>query len=235
MIFTRVIKNIADVFIPYACTGCGAKISSGNTVLCSGCSTKLQLLPQSLLDYFNKQKIDGTRIDRHFTPYRFSSDNPIRDIIHAFKFEKRFRLGSYLGSAVCQAIHTTEAEIKIDFIIPVPLHPTRYAERGFNQAESIASEVSGQLSVPLLKKNLRRDRYTKTQSQLKGEDERKVNVRGAFSAKNPETLKGKTILLIDDVFTTGSTLFECTKVLKKAGAAAVYTATAATVIPTAAK
>lgn len=108
----------------------------------------------------------------------------------------------------------------VDVVVGVPLHPRRYRWRGFNQADELAKRVAIYLNKPFEKDLLRRIRYTAPQMKLSGAVRRK-NLKGAFAAENAGQIKGKSILLVDDVWTTGSTLKECAKVLKREGAARV--------------
>lgn len=105
-------------------------------------------------------------------------------------------------------------------IMPVPLHPKRLRERGFNQSQLLAKQVAGQTDIPIDFLSLRRIRYTFPQAGLH-KDERKKNVYHAFSLRNQPGIKGKTILLIDDVATTRNTLNECARELLLSGAKSV--------------
>ena len=109
-------------------------------------------------------------------------------------------------------------------IIPIPLHRKKLAERGFNQSLILAREIAVKFSMPLDFTTLKRNVYTKSQTTLT-RNERKSNVKGAFEVKNPGVIKGERILLIDDVFTTGSTARECSRMLirHKADEVAVLT------------
>jgi len=103
---------------------------------------------------------------------------------------------------------------KFDLVVPIPLHRKKLAERGFNQSLILAREIAGRFSIPLDFTTLKRNVYTKSQTTLT-RNERKSNVKGAFEVKKPGEIKGKKILLIDDVFTTGSTARECSRMLIK--------------------
>lgn len=111
-------------------------------------------------------------------------------------------------------------------IIPVPLHRSRLRERGFNQAVLLGSVLSHQLSLSIMTNVLGRTRPTEPQIELPAA-ERRLNVKGAFAVTRPDSVAGKRVLLLDDVMTTGSTMDECAKELKKAGAAAVIAVTIA--------
>jgi ComF family protein len=114
---------------------------------------------------------------------------------------------------------------QFDLIVPVPLHPAKRRERGFNQAELLAESLTDRVSAPL-RPVLERTRYTTTQTAF-DRSERMENLRGAFRLRKNSDVRHLRVLLIDDVLTTGSTLSECARVLKKAGATSVCAATAA--------
>jgi ComF family protein len=117
------------------------------------------------------------------------------------------------------------------YVIPVPLYKVRYRERGFNQSRLLAQEVLPVLPAAKLDESLRRIRPTKVQSRLHSEAERRENVRGAFAVVDGSHLAESTILLVDDVVTTGGTIAECALVLREAGAATVDVLAAALALP----
>jgi len=108
----------------------------------------------------------------------------------------------------------------VDCLVPVPLHPSREAERGFNQSMLLASRVSRRWGIPIVSRALRRQRPTPPQTDLDA-DERRRNVKGAFAVSRPGAVNGQHVLLIDDVFTTGATVSECARLLLDAGARTV--------------
>jgi ComF family protein len=110
---------------------------------------------------------------------------------------------------------------RFDFLVPVPLHPSRLRERGFNQALLLGKVIAAKEGIKILSRTLRRVRRTRPQVEL-GLKERKENVWQAFAVRDPSPIRGKSILLVDDVLTTGATVNECAKVLKKAGAEEVW-------------
>lgn len=110
---------------------------------------------------------------------------------------------------------------KLDYFVPVPLHPKRHHERGFNQADLLSLELSRHFGIPTMTGILNRTRHTIPQFDLHPK-ERMVNVRGAFSVRGGQHIQGKRLMLIDDIYTTGATVSECTRVLKDAGAEQVH-------------
>lgn len=146
--------------------------------------------------------------------------------IHLFKYGGKINIARLLGRML--ASYPLDFSI-YDLLIPVPLHIKRLKERGFNQAVLLSKEIKRAHSIPIEMFGLKRIRATRPQVLLK-EKERMLNVKGAFAVKNPANIKGRKVLLIDDVFTTGATVNECAKVLKKAGAERIDVLTLARVV-----
>lgn len=128
-----------------------------------------------------------------------------------------------LGNALAKSLENSDISQKIDIIIPVPLYKSDKSQRGFNQAELIAKEVGRRLKIDVSADAVDKIRKTKAQKTLT-KKERILNLKDAFEVKFPEKIKGKRILLIDDVCTTGSTLSNITKLLRNNGAAEIHCA-----------
>jgi ComF family protein len=150
----------------------------------------------------------------------------VRQIIHNFKYGRQVHLRHLVARWLCAAFDDERLRGRqFDILVPVPLHPTRQRERGFNQASLLAELSSARISIPC-KPLLKRIRYTTTQTAL-DRAERMENLHNAFRLRKNADVRGLRVLLVDDVLTTGSTLSECARVLKRAGAISVYAATAA--------
>ncbi len=142
----------------------------------------------------------------------------IREALHAFKFGGKTSLARALGDLLAEVGLAMLPQDAVDCLIPVPLHPAREAERGFNQSLLLARRLSRRWRVPVADGVLRRVRSTRTQTQLSA-GERRANVLGAFVLRRPHAVGGAHALLIDDIFTTGATVSECSRVLLAAGGA----------------
>lgn len=145
-------------------------------------------------------------------------DTPLRPAIHHFKYHNHRILGQDFAPLLAKCYG--DSQLETDVIVPVPLHPSRYKERGYNQSELLANSLAALINQPVDKKTLIRRRATKTQVSLNAA-ERHKNVAAAFACTS-NALSDKSILLIDDVCTTGATLNACAQALKGAKARSVY-------------
>lgn len=139
----------------------------------------------------------------------------IKKMLHDFKFNDKNYLFKPLGQLLVETIIRNSLDKEIDIIFYVSLHRRKKAKRGYNQSELLASYVSKKLEIPI-SHSLKKIKSTKEQHKL-NKIERQTNLNNSFKLKNGEELEGKTILLIDDLITTGATLDECAKVLKEKG------------------
>ena len=244
------IKNwILDLLFPPYCIGCGGE---GN-LLCFTCRSSLATIPPSC--FVCKKWIPETlRINPHtnfgvgvnpgrtckscrksskiyafLSPFAFDQE-VVRELIHALKYRRIRNLGVLLGGLLAEHCRTFKVNFpKNLMVIPLPLHKSRKRIRGFNQAELISAGFLSAMNSPQFRLQsdlLTRAKNTKPQVELSGE-ERRQNVVGAFAVSDPNAVKGKQILLVDDVKTTGATLEEAARVLKEAGAKRVWAMTVA--------
>jgi ComF family protein len=156
----------------------------------------------------------------------FVFDGTVKELIHRLKYGKKVHISRPLALVAARSLASFITDCRADLVIPVPLHRKRLRQRGFNQAVLVADVFAKTWHLPLSRNNLCRIRWTEPQIHLSYND-RLNNVRGAFAVKNPAQVEGQRLILVDDVYTTGSTVAECAKVLKKAGAGEVFVATIA--------
>jgi ComF family protein len=199
------VDGVFDALYPtnVACKLCNNETILGEDCLCDSCRATLLLCPPMTAP----EPLDGLSAAFVYTGGAALG-------IHALKYSKQTRLAEFFG----QAMHIP-AGWKIDAIVPVPLHPLKLWLRTYNQSELLCQVVCRQYELPLRKELLRRTRFTRTQTALDA-DARRQNVSSAFAAS--PACAGRSILLVDDVTTTHSTLLACAAALKQAGAARVY-------------
>lgn len=155
-------------------------------------------------------------------------DKHLQAVLHDLKYNGLKPLAIPLGQKLAALISEAGEELNIDLILPVPLHDSRQYKRGFNQAEEIGRALARELGIPLYDDILYVTRKTRQQARLPAH-QREANVRGAFAVDDPRRkVEGKTVMIIDDVTTTGATLRENERVLKQASAAKIVAAVAAT-------
>lgn len=148
-------------------------------------------------------------------------DKELQHLIHGLKYDGKFQIGLFLGKLTANELREEIEKWKIDFIVPVPLHHLKRAERGFNQSYFIAKGMKQILDIPVMSNYIKRRRFTETQTNLTL-IERAANIEGAFEVTGNKRIEGKIVLLVDDVITTGATVSECGKVLTEKGAAKVF-------------
>ena len=158
---------------------------------------------------------------RAWTPYAYQS--PLKEAIGLLKYRGKTQLAPALARLITL---THPGPTNVDVLVAVPLHPDRLREREYNQALLLAHHLGQQWKLPVLIDVLRRTKPTLPQTSLTRR-ERLKNLRKCFVVAAPSAVEGKTTLLVDDVFTTGTTVNECAKALRKAGAQAVYVQTLA--------
>lgn len=221
--------NVAlnDDPVPFFCRACWDGIEPLRDPCCPCCGRPfvspyaLQHSPDHLC---GPCRSDPPAYTRAWSLYSYAS--PLQEAMRLFKYNKKVALADALGALMSRA---TIEPAHIDMIIPVPLHPTRLRDREYNQSLLLADRVSRARHIPLSYDNLVRIRETAPQTEL-SRAVRLKNLRRAFAVRRPQDVSGKQILIIDDVFTTGTTVNECAKTLRKAGASQVYVCTLARTI-----
>jgi ComF family protein len=213
---------ILDFFLPLHCAACGKTIASGAGFVCPICLDNLKRLPPEILTIeFNKKFAEAGYVTGYWAPYMFFQSTGIQNIVHQFKYNKKFRVAQSMGVLIGNLFKREAVSFPADNIIPVPLFRTKKAQRGYNQSEYIAGGLHEALGIPILSSALKRIRNTRTQTGLDIE-KRKENMEGAFKIRNIKAISGKNIILVDDVVTTGATINECAKMLKEAGAGYIF-------------
>lgn len=207
-------QGISSLLFPAVCIVCNQRLEPAETLVCRCCWDKLNKLPDDII----KEKQIPESLDSIRPVFEF--DDRIQAIIHGLKYRGYKSLGVRLGKIVAD-------QLRPDFfhdgtiLIPVPLHPIKKRERGYNQAEYIAEGIAATTDLTVRTDLLKRVKNTVTQTHLDAR-ERQVNMQNAFAVKNSGCLNGvKSVILVDDVFTTGATMNAAASVLKSHGVGSV--------------
>ena len=211
-----------DFFLPRFCPSCNKKLLETERCICNECFSTIIRADEKRLNSEFDRKFASSNIISDFTSlFVFEKDKALQSFIHSIKYNNRFLNAKFLGSLVGNKLGKQIKDWNINLIIPVPLHHLKKAERGYNQSEFIVKGLSKKLKIPHTTRVLKRVRYTETQTAF-NLAEREKNISNAFKVRSKKKIIGKTILVIDDVITTGSTIKECGKALLEGDAKSVY-------------
>lgn len=226
---------LLDLFFPKFCLGCQKEgaylcddcralldIAEFNYCLCD--AKPLRLPPDSKLG--KCQRCRDKKLSGLYFALPYKEKILTKKLIYQFKYQPYLKdLAKTLASILVEHFvisgKNTDEIWGNGILIPVPLDKKKLKIRGYNQSEELAKELSKVLQIPMIPDNLVKIKSTKPQMELKKE-EREKNLENAFKIKNPEKISGKKIFLVDDVYTTGSTIEECAKILRDAGAKIVW-------------
>ena len=228
MTFRDWLHNILNLFYPRVCAACGEALLKDEETVCLKCR---YLLPKTGYELNPDNPLAQTfygRVKFHAVTacYFFAKSGKVQHIIHELKYKGNKEAGVFLGQQLGETIKEAPLFQGIDYLIPVPLHPKREKQRGYNQSLMIAQGLHEVTSIPIGDKYLIRGIYTETQTH-KTAEERFKNVKDIFEVRFAEELKGKHVLLIDDVLTTGATLESCAHQLENIPSIVISAATAA--------
>ncbi|GFO65717.1 ComF family protein [Geomonas paludis] len=238
------LRPLIDLLFPPLCHACkgaipatGAEEPPPQPFICADCLGKITFLTSPLCTRCGAPFATGDGRDHtcgaclshppsHTCRSAAVLAGPLQEMIHRFKYGGKMHLADPLGLLAYQRLEQFLDEANPDCVVPVPLHRKRLRQRGYNQSQLIGEVLGKKLRVPQVVGNLRRLRWTEPQTGLDAGD-RVTNVKGAFGVRDPKALAGKRVLLVDDVFTTGSTLGACADALRDAEVAAVAAVTVA--------
>jgi len=237
-------EGLLNLVFPLDCKICEKPIrESKGYSICEDCFKTIELIEQPYCmkcgkpliptDFF-KQNREILCLDCKIKKYSFEFsrstgiyDKVLRKCIHLFKYYGEKKLAKPLGKLMIDyLLENNEFENKFDLIIPIPLHKNDLKKRGFNQSALLGKVIGNYFSIPIGESILKKKKLIPFQVNL-SKKEREKNILNAFSVEKPEEIKGKNVLILDDVFTTGSTVAECAKELKKARANKIYVLTLA--------
>lgn len=212
----NLLHNFLSLFFPDLCVVCNQRLSEGEEHICTDClillpKTNFHLQSDNRLEQFFAGRIPFQRIAAFAY---FVKGGSIQSIIHELKYKRNPKIGHFIGQLCGENITDSNFITDIDYLVPVPLHPKRQKERGYNQSLEICKGISKATGIPIDDKTLVRNVNNKSQTKNSRFDRWK-NVEDIFSLINADHFEGKHILLVDDVITTGSTLESCAKEILK--------------------
>jgi ComF family protein len=226
----NLLRSLLDLLFPPICFSCSTRLENHWQLLCSSCIAELTRRK-------NVCTVCGNILENRQCKYcssnqwyfdkvvsLFDFNKVAQDLIHDFKYNDMIRIAEFFSQYFNKYLTENEPFDLIDMVIPVPIHNVRKRSRGYNQAELISSKIAEFLEIQHLPRLVIRNKYTSTQTNL-NRNERNKNVASAFKLKTGIHLKDKNILLVDDVFTTGSTVNSISRLLKENGGCKVFVLT----------
>lgn len=204
------LSDFAHLFFPHNCVGCGSDVVEQNQIICGSCF--LRLPETNFFNYSNNtvEKIFAGRIklEDAGSAYYFTKHSILQNLVFELKYRGNKEVGLLLGELTARQMSNCRRFEEVDIILPLPLNKQKEKKRGYNQAAMIAQGISRVLNKPLMTDAVARNIFTETQTH-KDRVSRWKTMQDVFEVSKPEALKGKHILLVDDVVTTGATLEAC--------------------------
>jgi competence protein ComFC len=211
------LNKIFDLLYPRLCFACNSNHVAKDQSICLSCEYKITpTVYHRMPDNIVAERFYGrVKIERATTAFSFVKGGLLQELIHKLKYDNRPEIGIELGKIYGNILRESGTWNNIDYVIPVPLHPKKKHQRGYNQAEMWGQGLAESLGIELRNDLLIRTDYTESQTK-KSRTERFANVENVFSITDQTLLNNKKILLVDDVLTTGATLEACSNTLLNA-------------------
>ncbi|PWV53747.1 ComF family protein [Chitinophaga sp. S165] len=215
----NLLSSLLDLFYPHTCDGCGTDLTRTERILCLHCQRRLPLTGYQHLHNNPVEKIFWGRVNVRYAmaAYYYRKSSLLQQLIYQFKYNRREDIATHFGEQMGNLLLQSKWLYEISHIIPVPIHPTKLQQRGYNQASLLANGIAAVTGKPVANEILFRNNYVPSQTN-KGRLHRWQNVSGTFSIRGTNQLNDQHFLLIDDVLTTGATLEACSELLINAGA-----------------
>ena len=213
------LEAFLNFLYPPVCVICKSCPDAGQKLVCQNCWSNLPLDRPVAHDPATRGELQEIR-----SVWQFSEE--VQTVIHELKYHNKKSLSKRFGCEMAVLLLRTPAYAEADLLMPVPLHRTRFRERGFNQSLLLCQAISSHTGMPVESQVLRRTKHTGPQAKLSA-TERERNVATAFQVVDAGALKCKSIIVVDDVLTTGATLRACAAALRRAGATRIFGLTAA--------
>lgn len=213
----RLSSDLLDAVLPAVCIHCEARLGDASDLACGACGRRLDMCRRRRLRSIGIAGDEALRV-QVFSLWTYATGSPVRSLHRALKYGGRSDIGRMAGRRMGSwARSRLKCVDQASVVLPVPSHPVRIAERGYNHAAMLALGVCDELRVGCAERGLRRIRLSVSQSGV-SRGARAANVRGAFAVGDPGLLSGRPVFIVDDVFTTGATLRETCTLVHEAGA-----------------
>ncbi len=212
------LRDFISLFFPECCMSCSSILIKGEKHVCSVCYFHLPLIDYMEAEHIMKVRFYG-RVETEyvFAYLKFIKGGIAGRILHALKYEGQTELGTWLGMLLGNRIREMKFYGQFDLVVPVPVHPRRFRQRGYNQCDYPAKAIGKKIGADVQIDAVARVKYTGSFTK-KGRLERNQSLDAAFRVIHPDIIRGKHILIVDDVVTTGSTIESLASCLKEAGA-----------------
>lgn len=233
--FTRFFSKIKDfllnILFPPLCVNCNAYLTDPSEVICKPCLSSIRIYRAMHCPVCARRLPDNKKICHTSSRFLLAAastyeNQALRALVHSLKYKGIRNAAKITATLLVRHVNELAMDLKDHLIIPIPLSPQRLRERGFNQAQLIAEHFADHFNVQVKDNAVCRTRHVGSQTGL-SKEERKENVMGCFAIKHSEAIKGKNIIVIDDVFTSGATMGEVARILRKAGARKIVALVAA--------
>lgn len=226
---TNWFKSLLDILYPKLCITCENQLQINENQICTSCLLDLPYTDTHKVGIIALENKFVGRVDvaKIFSFVRFSKKSGVQKLLHALKYKANEKIGNDIGVYYGKLIKKEVEEYKLDYLLPVPIHPKKLKIRGYNQAEVFSKGLSESLEIKTLTDVLLKTRETVSQTK-ENKQERFENIKGSFKIIEAGILKGKNIAIVDDVLTTGATLEEIAQILKNVGVSKVVIITIAT-------
>ncbi len=210
------IKNLLNLFFPVVCEACNAVLRDNEVVICTSCRHQL---PVTNYHFNNSEAVKKivygrVKLENATALLHFSKKGIVQQILHNLKYRGHEQISAFLGKWLGSELNKIETYKTIDIVVPVPLYKTKLRKRGYNQVAEFGKEIANALNAEYNDSVLVKTKSSKTQV-FKGRLKRWNDDGALFNITENESLKGKHILLVDDIITTGATVEACASVLLK--------------------
>ena len=212
------LQNFSELLYPKLCGGCGNHLYENEEVVCVYCRASLPLSGECDFENNASEKLfwGKVSITAAASFLFFQKKSSTQHLLHQLKYQQKENIGEWLGEQFAYSLQSKGRFAAVEIIIPIPLHPSRIKFRGYNQCDAIARGMASVLQIPIVNGVLTRSVATQSQTK-KNRFQRFENMESVFSLAQASAIKGKNILLLDDVLTTGATLISAAQVLQQAG------------------